>query len=202
MDTVVASVERIAYKGVASNLLSYLTGHVKMSTSSAAKSVSTWIGVTSMLPLVSAILADSYWNRYSTIMASSLLYVIAFGADQLEVDDGRLPCSEEEGKSDKKSLFFQWWYFGICSGSLLGNSVMSYIQDTFGWGLGFAIPTAAMAISVACFLCGSRFYVNKKLKIPNSPIQSIIQAVKLAVTRGAKSKTLSLPPGDDAVELE
>ncbi|CAL9045679.1 unnamed protein product [Musa banksii] len=238
---VVASVERFAYKGVASNLLSYLTGHVKMSTSSAAKSVSTWIGVTSMLPLVSAILADSYWDRYSTIMASSLLYVIglvglsswallcawmptsslflplylisigqggynpslqAFGADQLEVDDDHLPCSEEEGKSDKKSLFFQWWYFGICSGSLLGNSVMSYIQDTFGWGLGFAIPTAAMAISVACFLCGSRFYVNKQLKIPNSPIQSIIQAVKLAVTRGAKSKTLSLPPGDDAVELE
>lgn len=76
MDAVVASVERFAYKGVASNLLSYLTGHVKMSTSSAAKSVSTWIGVTSMLPLVSAILADSYWDRYSTIMASSLLYVI------------------------------------------------------------------------------------------------------------------------------
>ncbi|RRT63327.1 hypothetical protein B296_00036234 [Ensete ventricosum] len=69
-------VERFAYKGVASNLLSYLTDHVKMSTSSAAKSVSTWSGVTSMLPLASAILADSYWDRYSTIMASSLLYIV------------------------------------------------------------------------------------------------------------------------------
>lgn len=68
--------ERFAYKGVASNLLSYLTDHVKMSTSSAAKSVSTWSGVTSMLPLASAILADSYWDRYSTIMASSLLYIV------------------------------------------------------------------------------------------------------------------------------
>lgn len=72
----VASVERFAYKGVASNLLSYLTHHVKMSTSSAAKSVSTWSGVTSMLPLASAILADSYWDRYSTITVSSLLYVM------------------------------------------------------------------------------------------------------------------------------
>ncbi|KAG6528998.1 protein NRT1/ PTR FAMILY 5.8-like [Zingiber officinale] len=193
---VVASVERFAYKGVASNLLSYLTHHVKMSTSSAAKSVSTWSGVTSMLPLASAILADSYWDRYSTITVSSLLYIMgfvgltswallcawmptsslflplylislgqggynpslqAFGADQLDTDDER---------SNKKSLFFQWWYFGICSGSLLGNSIMSYIQDTFGWGLGFAIPTCAMAVSVACFLCSSRVYVHK---IPDRP---------------------------------
>jgi peptide/histidine transporter 3/4 len=29
-----------------------------------------------MLPLVSAILADSYWDRYSTIAVSSLLYVL------------------------------------------------------------------------------------------------------------------------------
>ncbi|CAD5164845.1 unnamed protein product [Musa acuminata subsp. malaccensis] len=234
----VASVERFAYKGVASNLLSYLTDHVKMSTSSAAKSVSTWSGVTSMLPLASAILADSYWDRYSTIMASSLLYIVglvgltswallcawmptsslflplylisigqggynpslqAFGADQLELEDG-LPCGTEQGKSDKKSLFFQWWYFGICSGSLLGNSIMSYIQDTLGWGLGFAIPTGAMAISVACFLCGSRFYVHKQLKIPNRPVESIIQAVKLAVTK-IKSKSHGLP-SRDAVELE
>lgn len=68
--------ERFAYKGVASNMVTYLTDVVKMSTSSAAKSISTWVGLTSMLPLVTAILADSYWDRYSTIMASSLLYVM------------------------------------------------------------------------------------------------------------------------------
>lgn len=70
-----ASVERFVYKGVASNLVTYLTDVVKMSTSSAAKSVNTWNGVTSMLPLASAILADSFWDRYSTITVSSLLYI-------------------------------------------------------------------------------------------------------------------------------
>jgi peptide/histidine transporter 3/4 len=72
---VVAGVERFAFKGVASNMVTYLTDVVKMSTSAAAMSVSTWAGITSMLPLVSAILADSYWDRYSTIIISSLLYV-------------------------------------------------------------------------------------------------------------------------------
>ena len=71
----VAGVERFAFKGVASNMVNYLTGVVGMSTAAAAQSVSAWVGITSMLPLVSAILADSYWDRYSTVTASSLLYV-------------------------------------------------------------------------------------------------------------------------------
>ena len=72
---VVAGVERFVYKGIASNIVTFLTDVVKMSTSSAAKIVSTWNGVTSMLPLASAILADSFWDRYSTITVSSLLYI-------------------------------------------------------------------------------------------------------------------------------
>ncbi|KAI0504565.1 hypothetical protein KFK09_015517 [Dendrobium nobile] len=174
-------------------------GNVKMSASAAAKTVSSWNGVTSMLPLISSVLVDAYWDRYSTITSSSLLYIVglvgltswalldarmpiytlflplylisigqsgynpslqAFGADQLELDED---CREEE-KANKKSSFFQWWYFGICTGSLLGNSTMSYIQDNFGWVLGFSIPAVAMALSVTFFLCGSRFYVHKQTK--------------------------------------
>lgn len=81
----------------------------------------------------------------------------AFAADQLGNDD-ELPCTKDEQKSNKKSLFFQWWYFGVCAGSLLGVTVMSYIQDTFGWVLGFAIPTIAMVASIVLFLCGNRIY--------------------------------------------
>ncbi|XP_072986471.1 protein NRT1/ PTR FAMILY 5.8-like [Typha latifolia] len=237
---VVASAERFAYKGVASNLVTYLTDVVKMSTSSAAKSVSAWNGVTSMLPLVSAIFADSYWDRYSTIMASSFLYVVglvgltswallhawmpcsslflplylisigqggynpslqAFGADQLELEDD-LPCGKGEEQTKTKSLFFQWWYFGICTGSLLGNSIMSYIQDTVGWGLGFGIPTGVMALSVASFLCGTRFYVHKQLRIHNEHTESTIQALKDAV-RNIMTRKVRLPSRDeDAMELE
>ncbi|KAF8407967.1 hypothetical protein HHK36_007107 [Tetracentron sinense] len=76
MFIVVAGVERFAYKGVASNLVTYLTDVVKLSNSSAAKTVNSWCGVTSMLPLLGALLADSYWDRYSTILASSFLYVV------------------------------------------------------------------------------------------------------------------------------
>nr|POE71576.1 protein nrt1/ ptr family 5.9 [Quercus suber] len=72
--TVLAGMERFAFKGVASNLVTYLTDVVKMSNSSAAKAVNSWCGFTSMLPLLVAPLADSYWDRYSTILNSSFLY--------------------------------------------------------------------------------------------------------------------------------
>ncbi|KAH8482987.1 hypothetical protein H0E87_027655 [Populus deltoides] len=167
--------ERFAFKGVASNLVTYLTDVVKMSNSAAAKTVNNWCGFTSMLPLLVASLADS-WDRYSTILTSSFIYVVglvaltstalswarhptnkisssylfwslclislgqggynpslqAFGADQIANDDA-LPSTKDGQKSNKKSLFFQWWYFGVCGGSLAGVTVMSYIQDTFGW---------------------------------------------------------------------
>ena len=73
---VMAGVERFANKGMGSNLVTYLTGVVGMSTAAAAKSVVTWTGVSFMLPLLSSILTDSYWDRYSTLAASSLLYVL------------------------------------------------------------------------------------------------------------------------------
>lgn len=238
---VVASVERFAYKGVASNLVTYLMDVVKMSTSSAAKTVSSWSGVTSMLPLITAVLADSYWDRYSTIAVSSMLYVMglaglalwavlfvwmptsslflplylisigqagynpslqAFGGDQLNLEDD-LPCCNEEEKSKKKSLFFQWWYFGICSGSLLGNSLMPYIQDTIGWGLGFAIPAIAMLVSILCFMSCSRLYVHKKhLDVSNTCNENIVQATKNALKNMITRKIGLSPREDDVVELE
>ncbi|XP_073057439.1 protein NRT1/ PTR FAMILY 5.8-like [Primulina eburnea] len=213
---VIAGMERFAFKGVASNLVSYLTDVMEMSNSSAAKYVNSWVGFTWMLPLLVATLADSYWDRYSTILASSLLYAAglvgltwpwiysnkpgsasslslslymlslgqggynpslqAFGAEH---NEDELPCTNDNDQnSDKKSVFFQWWYFGVCCGSLLGVAVMSYIQDTFGWGLGFSIPTLAMMISILMFLCGNRFYMHKHGRIMDGKFEDIVVGAK------------------------
>lgn len=204
---VIAGIERFAFKGVASNLVTYLTDVVDLSNSSAAKMVNSWVGFTSIMPLLVAPIADAYWAKYSTIMSSSFLYVMglaaltttalarswhhknrsmsssflslslylislgqggynpslqAFGADQLGEDE-ELPCSNtDDTSSNKKALFFQWWYFGVCAGSLMGVTVMSYIQDTFGWVIGFAIPAISMLLSILIFSSGSSIYSYKE----------------------------------------
>ena len=73
---VIAGIERYAFKGVASNLVTYLTDVVKMSNSRAATTVNTWSGCTFMLPLFSTPFADSYGDRFFTILASSSLYFV------------------------------------------------------------------------------------------------------------------------------
>lgn len=204
---VIAGIERFAFKGVASNLVTYLTDVVDLSNSSAAKMVNSWVGFTSIMPLLVAPIADAYWAKYSTIMSSSFLYVMglaaltttalarswhhknrsmsssflslslylislgqggynpslqAFGADQLGEDE-ELPCSNtDDTSSNKKALFFQWWYFGVCAGSLMGVTFMSYIQDTFGWVIGFAIPAISMVLSILIFSSGSSIYSYKQ----------------------------------------
>lgn len=69
----IAGMERFAFKGVASNLVTYLTDVVMMSNSTAAKTVNNWCGFTSMLPLLVASLADS-WDRIGLGKASHQQY--------------------------------------------------------------------------------------------------------------------------------
>lgn len=224
--------ERFAFKGVASNLVTYLTDVVNMSNSAAAKTVNSWCGLTSIMPLLVAPLADSLWDHYSTTLAFSFFYILglaaltsstlswawpvhisksastffmfwslclisfglggynpslqAFGADQLGEEED-LPCNQTDQKTrSKRTLFFTWWYFGVCSGSLLGVSIMSYIQDTLGWSLGFAVPTLVMVASIMLFSCNTKSYAYNPAKVAldnPKPFHSMVQCLKIAISR-------------------
>lgn len=244
---VVAGMERFAFKGVASNMVTYLTDVMDMSNSSAAKMINTWRGYTFMLPLFVATLADSYWDRYSTIVACSFLYVLgllalttttilrpqspsnktnsfsylywslymistgqggynpslqALGAEQAENEHECL-CTQNNENSNKKTLFFQSWYFGTCSGTLLGNLLMPYIQDTLGWSFGFAIPATAMIISVAVFSCGNKIYGYNKAKVVDFlSFKDVFCAIKGCVSKMRNGSKITLARESDMVELE
>ncbi|XP_020082286.1 protein NRT1/ PTR FAMILY 5.10-like [Ananas comosus] len=71
--------ERFAYYGVASNLITYLTGPMGETNAAAAAAANAWSGAASMLPLLGAILADSCLGRYRTIALAALLYVLGYG---------------------------------------------------------------------------------------------------------------------------
>nr|GEW15315.1 proton-dependent oligopeptide transporter family [Tanacetum cinerariifolium] len=71
--------ERFAYYGVSSNLITYLTGPLGLSTATAAENVNMWTGTASLFPLVGGFIADAFLGRYLTIILASLLYIMALG---------------------------------------------------------------------------------------------------------------------------
>ncbi|KAK3228820.1 hypothetical protein Dsin_000701 [Dipteronia sinensis] len=68
--------ERFAFYGLAGNLITYLTNVLHEPTATAAKNVSTWMGVSAIFPIFGAYIADSYLGRFKTILLASVTYFI------------------------------------------------------------------------------------------------------------------------------
>ncbi|CAN8243948.1 unnamed protein product [Cochlearia groenlandica] len=108
--------------------------------------------------------------------------VVAFGADQFDESD--------PNQTTKTWNYFNWYYFCMGAAVLVAVTVLVYIQDNVGWGLGLGIPTVAMFLSVIAFVGGFRLY--RHLDPSGSPITRLIQ-VAVAAFRKRKLRMVSDP---------
>jgi MFS family permease len=99
--------------------------------------------------------------------------VSSFGADQFDDTD---PVERT-----KKGAFFNWFYFSINIGSLLSGTVLIWVQEKCGYGIGFAIPTLFIALAIGSFFLGSDVY---RYQIPGgSPLTRACQVVVAAICK-------------------
>ncbi|KAG6670329.1 hypothetical protein CIPAW_01G304100 [Carya illinoinensis] len=68
--------ERMAFYGVASNLVNYLTTQLHQDTISSVRDVNNWSGSVWITPILGAYIADTYLGRFWTFTISSLVYVM------------------------------------------------------------------------------------------------------------------------------
>ncbi|KAJ4766794.1 Protein NRT1/ PTR FAMILY 5.1 [Rhynchospora pubera] len=209
----------IAIFGITKNLVVYLKTELLEDNVSAATNASIYMGSYFLAPLIGAYVSDAYWGNYLTIMGfciinftgmviltlltslSSLkqspffnflgLYMIslgsgstqpclsAFGADQFDTIDRKA-----------KASFSSWYYLSIKIGLVFSSTVIIWIQDNYGWTIGFSIPTLLSGIAFMCLKAGSRYY--RYCKPSGSPFTRLCQVVVAA----SRKYTLDFPEDD------
>ncbi|PON79205.1 Proton-dependent oligopeptide transporter [Parasponia andersonii] len=225
--------ERLAYYGIAKNLVTYLIKKLHEGKVVAARNVSTWAGTCYLTPLIGAILADAYCGKYWTIGLFSTIYFIGmcvltlsasvpalkppecfgsecpsatpaqyalffFGLYLIALGTGGIkPCVSSFGADQfddtdpkervKKGSFFNWFYFSINIGALISGSLLVWIQDNVGWGVGFGIPALFMGIAIASFFSGIPHY--RFQKPGGSPVTRMCQVLVASFCKW----TLELP---------
>lgn len=82
---------------------------------------------------------------------------LAFGADQL---------LKKDNFSDAGILerFLNWYYSACCGAVVVGVLFVVYIQDHFGWKVGFGVSVVLMLLSALSFFSASTLYIKFKAK--------------------------------------
>ncbi|KAL5225624.1 hypothetical protein ABZP36_012263 [Zizania latifolia] len=143
-------------------------------------------------------LHDSYYNGDIRRVAVYLgLYLVALATGGIK------PCTSALGADQfdsadpvervTKGSFFNWYYFSINMGSLLSATVLVWVQDNIGWGVGFAIPMLSMVFGLIIFVAGRRVYRYKKLG------GSTLTRVSQVVVAALRNHRLNLPDDTSAL---
>ncbi|GLJ38890.1 hypothetical protein SUGI_0792860 [Cryptomeria japonica] len=127
-------------------------------------------------PASKAQIAVLYFALYSIAIGTGGIKpcVSSFGANQFDETDDK----ERRGRYS----FFNWFYFSINTGQLLGITVMVYVQNRYGWMWGFGIPTGATLVSILAFVCGTPYY---RFRNPTgSPFTRFAQVLVASARKG------------------
>ncbi|XP_059448001.1 protein NRT1/ PTR FAMILY 5.2-like [Corylus avellana] len=90
--------ERMAYYGISSNLILYLTKKLHQGTVSASNNVTNWVGTVWITPILGAYVADAHLGRYWTFVIASIIYISGMSVLTLAVSlHGLKPpsCSDD-----------------------------------------------------------------------------------------------------------
>ncbi|XP_055810258.1 protein NRT1/ PTR FAMILY 1.2-like [Solanum dulcamara] len=98
---------------------------------------------------------------------------IIFGADQLE---------NKENPRNQRLIesYFNWYYVSSGISTIVAVTIIVYIQDRYGWKVGFGIPVILMFLSVLMFLIGSPLYIKVKAKGTENLLIGLLQTVVAA----------------------
>ncbi|OAE34743.1 hypothetical protein AXG93_2528s1080 [Marchantia polymorpha subsp. ruderalis] len=134
-------------------------------------------------------------SKLSLAVLYLVLYLVALGSAGIRPNLPSHGADQFSPKDPKEknamSRFFNWYFFSICAGALVGVGALVYIDDSIGNKVGFAISAGVMLAGVLCFATGAPFFRNK---LPDgSPLTRIAEVLVASL----RNRSLALPDNDD-----
>ncbi|XP_058726262.1 protein NRT1/ PTR FAMILY 4.2-like [Vicia villosa] len=122
-----------------------------------------------------------YIGLYCTAMGigGARSTLAAHGADQLDQTNKSLISS-----------YFSWYFFSLCTGSLLATSVIVSIEQKYGWSTSFMIMVFVSSLALCTFVSGFSLYRYKRPA--GSPVNRIIQVLAASIRNTKVPTTESL----------
>ncbi|KAJ7568835.1 hypothetical protein O6H91_01G050200 [Diphasiastrum complanatum] len=117
-------------------------------------------------------LAMLYLALYSMALGTGGIKscVSAFGADQFDEYD--------PDEKRHMSYYFNWFFVCITTGALVAVTLLVYVQDNIGRGIGYGLCAGSMLIAISVFVAGIQSY---RFKAPaGSPLTPILQVLVAA----------------------
>ncbi|CAL4924184.1 unnamed protein product [Urochloa decumbens] len=113
--------------------------------------------VSTFIPLL---MGSSYDRGIHCVTAYLGLYLVALGSGGIKPCVSALGADQFDATDPvervTKGSFFNWYYWSINIGSLLSATLLVWVQDNIGWGVGLAIPTVFMASGLSVFVAGRK----------------------------------------------
>ena len=109
---------------------------------------------------------------------------VAFGADQL---DNRKDKKKNAGILES---YFSWYIVLVNVSVLVALTCVVYVQEHFGWMVGFGVPSILMLLSAISFLLASPLYAKLK------PNNSVLTGLAQVVVASYKNKDILLSSSD------
>ncbi|KAL5575183.1 hypothetical protein UlMin_016882 [Ulmus minor] len=113
---------------------------------------------------------------------------LAFGADQLYKRDD--PKNERVMES-----FFSWYYASAAVSVVIALTGIVYIQDHYGWKVGFGVPVLLMCLATVLFFLASSLYVKHKAS------KSLFTGFAQVIVVAYKNRKLPLPSSNSDTGL-
>ncbi|KAI7837321.1 hypothetical protein COHA_008836 [Chlorella ohadii] len=124
--------ERLAYNGIATNIVTYLKDELQMSSSQSATLTQIWSGTCYLTPLLGAFIADTWLGRFRVILSFSCIYMLGLVGLLLSAAlPGLKPQQGEGATSASQGVFWAGMYLVALGEGGIKPCVMPFGADQF-----------------------------------------------------------------------